>query len=331
MVNPLPEQMRAIEITQAGGPEVLLPASRPVPELQQGQLLLKVHAAGVNRPDVVQRLGQYPPPPGASDIPGLEVSGEVVVRGEGASKYVLGDKVCALVTGGGYAEYVNVDEQLALPVPAGLSMEEAAGLPETFFTVWHNLFQRAKLKAGERCLIHGGSSGIGSTAIQVASALGAEVYATAGSAEKCRFCEGLGATQAINYREQDFVAVLKELTSGMNVILDMVGGDYIQRNMKVAAVEGRIVSIAFLSGAKVEINFNPMMLKRLTLTGSTLRSQTLAVKSSIADQLEQQVWPLLDQGKVKPVIDSVYPLDDAPKAHKRMESSEHMGKIILSL
>lgn len=331
MTNTLPEQMRVIEITQPGGPEVLQPASRGVPELQQGQLLLKVNAAGVNRPDVVQRKGLYPPPPGASDIPGLEVSGEVVALGEGASRYRVGDKVCALVTGGGYAEFVNVDEELALSVPAGVSMEEAAAIPETFFTVWHNLYQRAKLEAGERCLIHGGSSGIGSTAIQVASALGAEVYTTAGSPEKCRFCERLGATQAINYRDQDFVTVLKESTRGMNVILDMVGGDYIQRNMKVAAVEGRIVSIAFLSGAKVEVNFNAMMLKRLTLTGSTLRSQTLAVKAGIAAELKQQVWPLLEQGKVKPVIDTIYPLADASSAHQRMESSEHMGKIVLKL
>lgn len=323
--------MQAIEIREPGAPEVLQISSRPVPELEPGQLLVKVHAAGVNRPDLVQRMGHYPPPPGASDIPGLEVAGEVVSVSPDSSRYALGDRVCALVTGGGYAEYVNVDEQLVLPIPGGLSFTEAAGLPETFFTVWHNLFQRAQLKAEENCLVHGGSSGIGTTAIQVASQMGAKVYTTAGSDEKCRLCEQLGAVLAINYREQDFVEVLKVQTKGMDVILDMVGGDYIQRNMKVAAVEGRIASIAFLAGAKAEINFNSMLLKRLTLMASTLRSQPLANKASIAVELEQKVWPLLNSRKIKPIIDSVYPLADAASAHRHMESSTHMGKIILEL
>ena len=327
----LPEQMQAIEIREPGGPSVLQTAARPLPRAETGQLLLKVHAAGVNRPDVVQRQGHYPPPPGASDIPGLEVAGEVVALGAEASRYAVGDYVCALVTGGGYAEYVNVDEALALPVPQGMSMVEAAGLPETFFTVWHNLFQRARLQPGENLLVHGGSSGIGITAIQIARQLGVSVYVTAGSADKCVACEELGANLAINYREQDFVAVLEAQNLKMDVILDMVGGDYIQRNMKAAAVDGRIVSIAFLQGAKVEVNFMPMLLKRLTLMASTLRAQPLAAKVTIARELEQRVWPLLTAGTVKPVIDAVYPLAQAGRAHERMESGCHIGKIILTL
>ncbi len=322
--------MRVIEIEEPGGPEVLKEGTRPLPELERTQLMIRVQAAGVNRPDVVQRMGHYPPPQGASDIPGLEVAGEVVALGPDCHRYAIGDRVCALVTGGGYADYVNANEQLVLPIPEGLGYVEAAALPETFFTVWHNLFQRARLKSGENCLVHGGSSGIGSTAIQVARQMGVSVYTTAGSEEKCAFCEDLGAVLAINYREQDFVEVLREQTDGMNVILDMVGGDYIQRNMKVAALEGRIVSIAFLSGAKVEVNFNPMLLKRLTLMGSTLRTQSVASKAVIASELEQQVWPLLESGAIKPVIDSVFPLSEASKAHERMESSDHMGKIVLS-
>lgn len=322
--------MRVIEIAKHGGPEVLIEGTRPLPELERTQVLIRVQAAGVNRPDVVQRMGHYPPPVGASEIPGLEVAGEVVALGPDTNRYAIGDRVCALVTGGGYADFVNANEQLVLPIPEGLNYLEAAALPETFFTVWHNLFQRAGLKSGENCLVHGGSSGIGSAAIQIASRMGASVYATAGSAEKCSFCEDLGAVLAINYREQDFVEILKAQTEGMNVILDMVGGEYIQRNMKVAAVEGRIVSIAFLSGAKAEVNFNPMLLKRLTLLGSTLRSQSVASKASIARDLESHIWPLLGSGKIKPVIDSVYPFSEAARAHERMESSEHMGKIMLS-
>lgn len=327
----LPEQMQAIEIREPGGPSVLQPAARPLPRPDAGQLLLKVHAAGVNRPDVVQRQGHYPPPPGASDIPGLEVSGEVVALGADTSRYALGDRVCALVTGGGYAEYVNVDELLVLPVPQGMTMVEAAGLPETFFTVWHNLVQRARLQPGENLLVHGGSSGIGTTAIQLARQLDVKVYVTAGSTAKCAACEELGAALAINYREQDFVAVLEAQGLKMDVILDMVGGDYIQRNMKAAAVDGRIVSIAFLQGAKVEINFMPMLLKRLTLMASTLRAQPLAAKAAIARELEQQVWPMLNAGRVMPVIDAVYPLVQAGRAHQRMESGDHIGKIILVL
>lgn len=322
--------MRVIEIAEWGGPEVLVEGTRPLPEPGRTEVLIRVQAAGVNRPDVVQRMGNYPPPEGASDIPGLEVSGEVVALGPDTRRYAIGDRVCALVTGGGYADYVNANEQLVLPIPEGLSFVEGAALPETFYTVWHNLFQRAGLKAGETCLVHGGSSGIGSTAIQIADRMGASVYTTAGSQEKCDFCMELGAILAINYREQDFVEILKERTAGMNVVLDMVGGDYIQRNMKVAAMEGRIVSIAFLSGAKVEVNFNPMLLKRLTLLGSTLRSQSVASKAVIAREMEKHVWPLLESGAIKPVIDSVFPLADAAGAHKRMESSAHMGKIILS-
>lgn len=325
-----PATMHAIEITQPGGPEVLSLGDRPTPEPAQQEVLIKVHAAGVNRPDVVQRMGHYPPPPGASDIPGLEVAGEVVALGNKVKRYVVGDKVCALVTGGGYAEYVNAHELLTLPVPAGLTLIEAAGVPETFFTVWHNLFQRAALKPGESCLVHGGSSGIGTTAIQMAHLMGARVYTTAGSPEKCQTCRELGAELAINYREQDFVEVLKAQSRGMDVILDMVGGDYIQRNMKVAAVEGRIVSIAFLRGAQAEVNFNPMLLKRLTLMGSTLRAQSVESKARIAEELALHIWPLIEAGKIKPLIDSIYPLAQASKAHQRLESSTHTGKIILS-
>lgn len=326
----LPAQMRVIEITEPGAPEVLQVRQRPLPDLAPQEVLVQVHAAGVNRPDVVQRQGYYPPPPDASDIPGLEVAGVVVALGEGVNRWRIGDKLCALVSGGGYAEYVNVHEALALPIPVGLDFIQAAALPETFFTVWHNLFQRARLQAGEKCLIHGGSSGIGTTAIQLASLMGAEVYVTAGSEEKCRTCEALGAQLAINYRTQDFVEALSSRKLAMNVILDMVGGDYIQRNMKVAALDGRIASIAFLKGAKVEVNFNPMLLKRLSLMGSTLRAQSVASKAAIAEELRTQVWPLFNAGQLKPVIDSVFPLEQAAKAHSLMESSAHMGKIVLT-
>lgn len=301
---------------------------RPYPE--EGELLIKVAGAGVNRPDMLQRQGLYPPPPGAPDTPGLEISGTVAVAGRGAGKFSEGDEICALVPGGGYAEYCVVHEDNVLKAPKGLGLVEAGAIPETFFTVWTNVFQRAGLKSGESFLVHGGTSGIGTTAIMLAKAFGATVYATAGSDAKCEACVSLGAARAINYMSEDFVEVVKSETGGgVNVILDMVGGDYIERNIKAAAVEGRIVSIAFLNGASAEVNFMPMMLKRLTLTGSTLRARSIEQKSLIARELEEQVWPMLESGAIKPVIDSRFPLVEAAKAHARMESSEHIGKIIL--
>ncbi|TNE37690.1 MAG: NAD(P)H-quinone oxidoreductase, partial [Alphaproteobacteria bacterium] len=298
-----------------------------------GDVLVKVAAAGVNRPDVVQRMGLYPPPPGAPDTPGLEVSGTVVALGEDVTQLKLGDEICALVPGGGYAEYCLVQAPLALPVPKGLSLEDAAGLPETFFTVWTNVFDRGRLQPGESLLIHGGSSGIGTTAIQIASALGATVYATAGNADKCKTCQELGAKRAINYREEDFEAVLKEETGGkgVNVILDMVGGDYIAKNISSLAMDGRLVNIAFLNGPVAEVNFMPVMLKRLTLTGSTLRPQSIEQKAAIAQSLKTRVWPLLEAGKIRPIIDSRFPLAEAAKAHTLMEASTHIGKIILTV
>lgn len=327
------QQMTAIEITEPGGPEVLKPASRPVPEPGPGEYLVKVAAAGVNRPDVLQRAGGYPPPPGASDLPGLEISGEIVKAGAGADRFKVGENVCALVPGGGYAEYCIAQEPATLPVPKGLSLVEAAAVPETFFTVWHNVFERGRLREGDWFLVHGGSSGIGTTAIQLAHAFGAKVIATAGSAEKCAACEKLGATRAINYRDEDFVAVVKEITDGhgADVILDMVGGSYIDRNFSAAAQDGRIVQIAFLGGPKAEANFTKLMLKRLTFTGSTLRPRTLEVKGAIARALEEKVWPLIEAGKVKPVMDTTFPLADAAKAHARMEGSTHIGKIVLAI
>ncbi len=288
-------------------------------------------AAGVNRPDVMQRKGLYPPPPGASELPGLEVSGTVVTAGRNTSRFKEGDEVCALVHGGGYAEYVSVSEKTCLPAPKGLTLKEAAGLPETFFTVWTNVFERGALKPGETLLIHGGSSGIGTTAIMMANALGNTVYATAGSPEKCKACEDLGAARGINYMEEDYVAVLKEATDkkGIDVILDMVGGDYIERNMKAAAHGGRIVNIAFLNGPTAEVNFIPMLVKHLTLTGSTLRPRSDDEKGRIASALEEKIWPLIDAGKIKPVIHAEFPLADASKAHEMMESSSHIGKILL--
>ncbi|MEC9369591.1 MAG: NAD(P)H-quinone oxidoreductase [Pseudomonadota bacterium] len=323
--------MTAISITKPGGPDVLKPVSVAVPTPGKGQLLVKVAAAGVNRPDVLQRTGAYPPPKGASELPGLEISGEVVGIGEGVSRFRKDDKICALVSGGGYAEYCLADESASLPVPAGLGMIEAAALPETFFTVWHNVFERGALKPGEWLLVHGGSSGIGTTAIQLAAAMGAKVLATAGSADKCRACEKLGAARGVNYREEDFVEVTKQETDdhGADVILDMVGGSYIERNFIAAAPDGRIVQIAFLGGPKAEVNFTRLMLKRLTFTGSTLRARTADVKAGIAKALEKNVWPLIEAGKVKPVIDQAFPLADAAKAHARMESSAHIGKIML--
>ncbi|WP_420407198.1 NAD(P)H-quinone oxidoreductase [Hoeflea sp.] len=323
--------MRAIEIMKPGGPEVLVPVTRDKPVPVETQILIKVAAAGVNRPDCLQRQGAYPPPPGASDIPGLEVAGEVVEKGSSASRFKTGDKVCALVPGGGYAEYCVVDETNALPAPKGLTLSEAAALPETFFTVWHNVFQRGGLKAGESFLVHGGTSGIGTTAIQLAKSFGARVFATAGSEAKCAAMRGLGADLSINYRETDFVEAVKEETGGRGVdlILDMVGGDYISRNYQAAAVDGRIVQIAFLNGRKAEADFSLLMMKRLTHTGSTLRARDIAFKAQIADELRQQVWPLLNERKVLPVMDSIFPLEQASAAHQRMEDGEHIGKIVL--
>jgi NADPH2:quinone reductase len=323
--------MMAIEISQPGGPEVLKPEELPIPRPEAGQVLIKVEAAGVNRPDVLQRQGAYPPPPGAPATPGLEVAGRIVELGEGVRRYRRGDVVCALVPGGGYAEYCIAAEDNALPVPKGLSMVEAAAIPETFFTVWTNVLDRAALKAGETLLVHGGSSGIGTTAIMLANALGSRVIATAGSAEKCRACERLGAERAIDYRAEDFVVVVKSETSGKgaDVILDMVGGDYVARNIAAAAMHGRIVNIAFLKGSKVEVDLLPMMLKRLTLTGSTLRPRTVAEKAEIAHALEARVWPLIEAGRIKPQVFRTFPLSKAADAHRLMESGVHIGKIVL--
>ena len=324
------ETMRAIEITKPGGPEVLQVTQRSVPEPEQGQVVIKVAWAGVNRPDALQRAGAYAPPPTASDLPGLEASGEVVAIGAGVSGIALGDRVCALLPGGGYAEYVATPAAHCLPVPEGMGMKEAACLPETFFTVWSNVFMRGGLKAGERFLIHGGSSGIGTTAIQLANAFGARVFVTAGNAEKCAACVELGAEKAINYREEDFVAVMKE-QGGADVILDMVGGSYIARNIDALDLEGRLVQIAFLGGPKAEINFAPLMMKRLTMTGSTLRPQSDLAKARIATELREAVWPLLATGRVAPVMDSEFDFEDAAGAHAHMEASGHIGKIVLKV
>lgn len=328
----LPTDMNCIEITEPGGPEVLSVTTRPVPAPESGEVLIRVMAAGVNRPDCVQRQGHYAPPPGVTDIPGLEVSGEIVALGEGVSALSVGDNVCALVAGGGYAEYVTAPAPQVLPVPKGMSMVEAAALPETCMTVWTNVFERAHLSPGETLLVHGGSSGIGTTAIQIASQLGSRVMATAGSAEKCQACLDLGAERAVNYHEEDFVAAAKEFGGkGVDVILDMVGGDYIEKNIKASAPDARIVNIAFMKGAKVEVNFMPLMLKRLTLTGSTLRSQSVDRKGEIARHLKKTVWPLIEAGRVKPVIYKVFPLSDAKTAHELMESNAHIGKIMLDV
>ena len=333
MPDTLPARMTAIAIKEPGGPEVLVPEEIDRPEPGHGEILIRVAAAGVNRPDVIQRLGFYPAPPGAPETPGLEVAGEVVATGAGVTNWQKGDRVCALVGGGGYAEFCLAHESHALPVPAGMSMTEAAALPETFFTVWTNVFERGALKAGETFLVHGGTSGIGTTAIQLASLMGARAFATAGSAEKCEACLKLGAEAAIDYKTQDFVEETKALTQGrgVDVILDMVGGDYIPRNIKAAAQDGRIISIAFLNGSTAEVNFMPLMLKRLTMTGSTLRARGIEEKAAIAAALREKVWPLLDAGRVKPVIDGTFPLRDASKAHERMESSAHIGKLVLVL
>ncbi len=327
----LPATMTAIEITRFGGPEVLVAGRRPTPAPQAGELLIKVAAAGVNRPDVLQRTGGYAPPPGASDLPGLEVAGTVAALGEGAGGWKVGEAVCALVAGGGYAEYCVAPVPQCLPIPKGLDLVQAAGLPETFFTVWTNVFDRGRLKAGESFLVHGGSSGIGTTAIQLAHAFGARVFTTAGSAEKCAACRALGADLAIDYRSEDFVAAITEATGGkgVDVILDMVGGEYTARNLKVLAVEGRLVQIAFLKGSTMELNLAPLMVKRQTLTGSTLRPRSVAEKGAIATALRDKVWPLLEAGQVRPLIHATFPLADAAGAHRLMESSSHIGKIVL--
>ena len=325
-----PQMMRAVEITKPGGPDVLCLTERPVPSPRAGEVVLKLAYAGVNRPDALQRAGAYDPPPTASDLPGLEGAGEVVAIGEGVSGLSVGDQVCALLPGGGYAEYVATPAAHALPIPKGMDLRMAACLPETFFTVWSNVFMRGGLKAGERFLVHGGSSGIGTTAIQLAKAFGARVFTTAGSDEKCRICTELGAERAINYRDEDFVAVMRE-QGGADVILDMVGGDYIAKNVKTLAPDGRMVHIAFLSGPKAEINFALVMAKRLTITGSTLRPQSDAAKAAIAAELRAKVWPLIEAGTVTPVMDSEYALEDAAKAHAHMESSQHIGKIVLKI
>jgi len=329
----IPSTMTAIVIRAPGGPEELVPEQRPVPQPGEGEVLIKVAAAGVNRPDVMQRKGLYPPPKGATDIPGLEVAGEVVALGPNATRWKLGDRVMALVVGGGYAQYCLAHESACLPIPPGLSMHEAAAIPETFFTVYHNLFERGRLKAGETMLVHGGSSGIGTAAIQLAHASGARVITTAGSAEKCEACRTLGADVAINYKTEDFVAATKGATGGKgaDVILDMVGGDYIERNYEAAAVEGRIVQIAFQGSPKATVDFRRIMLKRLTHTGSVLRSRPVADKGAIARGVEQQVLPLIASGRVRPVMDSTFPLAQASAAHARMEASTHIGKIVLTV
>lgn len=327
------EKMRAIAIDGAGGPDVLKLIETDVPAETDNDILIRVHAAGVNRPDVAQRQGSYPPPPGASPLPGLEVAGEVVKVGKSVSRFKLGDHVTALIAGGGYAEYAVVASDNALPIPQGYDFIRAAALPETFFTVWSNVFDRGQLKAGETFLVHGGTSGIGTTAIQLAKAFGATVIATAGTTEKCDACTKLGADLAINYREQDFVEEVKKFSAkkGVDVILDMVGGDYTNKNYKIAAYDGRIVQIAFLKDHNATIGLNYIMVKRLTHTGSTLRIRDTAFKAAIAKALYEKVWPLLEEGRVAPVMDQVFTLEQASKAHERMESSQHIGKIVLKI
>jgi NADPH2:quinone reductase len=328
-----PPTMNAVAITTPGGPEVLKLAEVPAPRPGTGQLLVKVAAAGVNRPDLAQRAGSYPPPPGHSPLPGLEIAGDVIEVGADTTRWKPGDKVCALVNGGGYAEYCIAEETSALPIPAGFDMVRAAALPETFFTVWNNVFERGRLAAGEWFLVHGGSSGIGTTAIQLARAFGARVIATAGSADKCQSCLDLGADRAVNYRTEDFVAAAKQATGGkgVDVILDMVGGGYTDKNLVIAAEDGRIVQIATLGGADAKVNLARLMIKRLTLTGSTLRPRTREVKAGFARALEEKVWPLLAAGKVKVVMDSTFPLAEAAEAHRRLETSQHIGKVVLTV
>lgn len=330
----VPAEMMAIEISEAGAPDVLKPGTRPVPAPGADEVLVRVAAAGVNRPDVAQRKGVYPPPRGASDIPGLEIAGEIVACGPGVDAFDIGDEVCALVTGGGYAEYAVAPVPQVLPVPRGLTMQQAAGLPETFFTVWSNIFDRARFAPGESVLIHGGSSGIGTTAIQLCRALGAsEIFTTVGAAGKAAFCEELGATRAINYKEEVFEEEIANLTgkAGVDVILDMVGGDYLPRNIACLKSDGRIVQIALMGGAKAEINLGRVMMNRLTITGSTLRARSVGFKGDIAAALRKTVWPLLESGDVAPVIHTSFPLAQAADAHELMETSNHIGKIILDV
>jgi putative PIG3 family NAD(P)H quinone oxidoreductase len=325
--------MTAVEIAGPGGPEVLRPALREVPRPGPGEVVIRVAAAGVNRPDIMQRQGKYPPPPGASDIPGLELAGSVAALGDGAARWAVGDRVCALVSGGGYAEYCAAPEVQCLPIPGGLGAVEAAALPEACFTVWANVFESGRLVAGETLLVHGGASGIGTMAIQLGRAFGARVLATAGSAEKCAACLRLGALRAIRYREEDFVAVAKEATAGrgVDVILDMVGGAYIARDLEALAREGRLVLIAFLGGSRAEADFMPVLRKQLTITGSTLRARPVEEKGRLARVLYETVWPLLESGSVRPAIDSTFPLERAADAHRRIESGQHVGKIVLTL
>jgi NADPH2:quinone reductase len=328
-MNP-PLNQLSIEITQPGGPNVLQACQRQTPSPDASQVLIEVAAAGVNRPDVFQRLGFYPPPPGVTDIPGLEVSGTIVAIGSAVTRWALGDEVCALLSGGGYSQYAVAEESLCLSIPRGLSLIDAAALPETCFTVWHNLFERAELKAGEWLLVHGGASGIGTTAIQMATSLGVKVIATAGSDEKCAICESLGAVKAINYNDHDFVSEsLTVAVAGVDVILDMVGGDYVQKNFSVCAPKARIVNIAFLRGSKVEVDLMPVMLKQLVITGSTLRSQPLENKARIAKGVQDHVWPLIEQQQFKPITDHTFSLSEASQAHTLMESNTHIGKILL--
>ena len=329
----LPSRMTAIAIRAPGGPEMLVPEERPVPTPGEGEILVRIEASGVNRPDVMQRMGLYPPPPGATDIPGLEIAGEVVSVGAKVTRWKPGDRVMALVVGGGYAQFCPAHENHALPIPPNLSLIEAAAIPETFFTVWHNVFERGALKAGETLLVHGGSSGIGTAAIQLAKAKGARVITTAGTDEKCQACRRLGADVAVNYKSEDFVAATKAATEGRgaNVILDMVGGDYIERNYEAAAVEARVVQVAFQGSPKATVDFRRIMLKRLTHTGSTLRSRSVADKAAIARAVEENVWPLIAAGKLRPIIYKTFPLREAAAAHALMESSQHIGKIVQTL
>ena len=332
-IPPLPLEMKVVEIAAPGGPEQLKPAVRPAPRPGKDEVLIRVAAAGVNRPDVMQRQGRYPPPAGASDLPGLEVAGEIVAIGPETSGVSVGDKVTALLPGGGYAEYAVAAAALCLPIPEGLSMIEAAAIPETYFTVWTNLFERGGCKAGDTVLIHGGTSGIGTTAIQLAHAWGARVYATAGSPEKVKVCQQLGAVRGIDYKTEDFVAVINQETDGkgVDIVLDMVAGSYVGRNIDCAALEGKIVIISLLGGARAEVNVGKILMKRLTLTGSTLRSRTVEQKAAVAAAVRQNVWPLLRAGRARPVIHATFPLAEASEAHRLMESSSHIGKIVLTI
>jgi NADPH2:quinone reductase len=333
VTGPVPQSMRFIDMAGPGGPEVLRLATGAVPQPGPQEVLIRVAAAGVNRPDVLQRMGSYPPPPGASPVLGLEVSGKIATVGRDVSEWRESDEVCALVPGGGYAEYCVTPAPHCLPVPQGLSLIEAAALPETFFTVWTNVFERGRLKSGESFLVHGGSSGIGTTAIQLARAFGARIFATAGSPEKCSVCVELGAERAIDYRREDFTAVIKEATQGrgVDVILDMVGGPYVEKNLRSLAVEGRLVQIAFLQGGKVELDLVHLMMRRQTITGSTLRPRSIPEKAAIAQALREKVWPLIEAGKVRPIVDRTFRLAEAAEAHRLMESSAHIGKIVLTV